>query len=77
MSQRFTSYLGPFKNSNKVLFAYDDEMSSDRRKQVIQEKCDDNKAMFTLNVTTNLFPKEISFELNTNDLEIVANRNGY
>ena len=52
-------------------------MSSDRRKQVIQEKCDDNKAMFTLNVTTNLFPKEISFELNTNDLEIVANRNGY
>ena len=76
MSQIFTSYLGQFKNSNKV-FAYDDEMSSDRRTQVIQEKYDDNKAMFTLNVTTNLFPKEISFELNTNDLEIVANRNGY
>jgi len=77
----YVSKKGPFKNSNKELltevFNNDDELSPERRKQFKQEKCDTNKAMFTLNVTTDLFPKEISWELRTNTSSIVDNRSGY
>jgi len=77
----YVARKGPFKNSNEEmlteLFNNDDELSPERRKQVMQETCDTNKAMFTLNLTTDLFPTEISWELKTNTSKILDNRSGY